>query len=1191
MPTTPEVWRPTQLVNTVTAGAQYDSQITQLENGNILVTWTSSEDTGAGSSTGPDVLGQLYDPLGNAIGSEFLVSLFSGDADESAVAATRQGDAIVAYITDDGTTSRVRYEIFDETGSNTGFDTVATVTTTNGYRDPQVAVSSTTSAIIVYVENNADDRLLFRTLNPSNGTLGTETLLYQNVSGGGFLGDTDITVLNNGNYVVTSTFGDGADDRIAYRIVSPAGNYVSNLLYAGTTDTNGLDDNDPTVAALSGGGFVIAWTSTDTNDRDLQFQVFNAAGANTTGVVTVNGGATTDDNNEPQLVALNDGGFILFWDDDETGNLEISGQRYNAAGTAVGTTFTVSAGVNQIDATLLDDGRVAVTWTLNNEIRMKIVDTRDAPTTGDYNPDWQIGTIGNDTFTADATSATVHGWDGNDVITQAGTVRSYFGGDGNDYFYVTSPINSDLHDGGAGNDTINFDNGSLTDLTIDLAGGTVTRAAASETMVGFENAIASDGNDSVIGTTGSNILWGQDGSDTLSGSSGNDTLYGGVGDDSLLGGNNDDYLSGSTGNDTLIGGSGSDSLYGGSDDDSLDGGSGTDTLYGQSGNDTLTSDGDNGYYNGGSGDDLMYSGLGNETMDGATGNDTIDHSAYNGDYEFDMTTGETFNASGTQFAGESFVNFENAVMGNGDDTVEGTSLANGILGGGGNDSLLGMAGADTIIGGDGNDTILGGTGSDSVHGQAGDDLIWVQSGDGLDDADGGTGNDTLSYFDVSGDIVFNMIAGTLQYNGGSTVTSANFENYGDGSGDSSITGTAGANVIAGNDGDDTIFGYGGDDNILGGGDNDELRGNVGNDTLIGGAGSDTIFGGENDDLLGGDSGNDVLDGGTGNDGAYGGAGNDLIVGSAGDDTLNGGDGYDTADYSAAADNLVVNINFGGAQAISASMGSDVLAGIEGIEGGTANDLLVGNAGGNILNGNAGSDELYGLAGADVLNGGAGNDLIEGSGGNDTMDGGAGIDTLNYYNAAGGVTVNLNIQGTAQAVGGSMGTDLFANFENLIGSNGFADVLVGDGSGNAIYGQGGNDTIYGGGGNDTLYGMQGDDAFAGGGGADLMIGGGGNDFFDFNAIGESAPGTRDTIQDFGVGDDIISLETIDANTTVGGNQAFVYIGSNAFTDAGQVRFVTNGTDGFLLANVDAGLGADFEVRLLGVTALPAVDLIL
>jgi Ca2+-binding RTX toxin-like protein len=82
---------------------------------------------------------------------------------------------------------------------------------------------------------------------------------------------------------------------------------------------------------------------------------------------------------------------------------------------------------------------------------------------------------------------------------------------------------------------------------------------------------------------------------------------------------------------------------------------------------------------------------------------------------------------------------------------------------------------------------------------------------------------------------------------------------------------------------------------------------------------------------------------------------------------------------------------------NAGPGNDV----ETLEGGFANDLLVGNGGANRLDGMGGADAILGLAGADLIIGGGGADMLTGGAGPDTFEadddlvdavfGGAGFD--------------------------------------------------------------------------------------------------------------------------------------------------------------------------------------------------------
>jgi hypothetical protein len=82
MPLTPETWLNEFIVNLTATGIQTDPDIIQLANGNILVVWTSFDDSGVGSPAGSDIIGQIFDPLGNRIGGEFLVNSSSSGQNE-----------------------------------------------------------------------------------------------------------------------------------------------------------------------------------------------------------------------------------------------------------------------------------------------------------------------------------------------------------------------------------------------------------------------------------------------------------------------------------------------------------------------------------------------------------------------------------------------------------------------------------------------------------------------------------------------------------------------------------------------------------------------------------------------------------------------------------------------------------------------------------------------------------------------------------------------------------------------------------------------------------------------------------------------------------------------------------------------------------------------------------------------------
>ena len=103
-------------------------------------------------------------------------------------------------------------------------------------------------------------------------------------------------------------------------------------------------------------------------------------------------------------------------------------------------------------------------------------------------------------------------------------------------------------------------------------------------------------------------------------------------------------------------------------------------------------------------------------------------------------------------------------------------------------------------------------------------------------------------------------------------------------------------------------------------------------------------------------------------------------------------------------------------------------------------------------------------------------------------------------------------------------------------------LTGNGFNNAIYGTAGANVLRGRGGNDRLFGFEGNDTLRGGFGTDQLTGGAGNDLFVIGDAPESTVAAPDRILDFASGDDI-HLSEIDANSNVGGNQAFTFIGAS------------------------------------------------
>jgi Ca2+-binding RTX toxin-like protein len=113
------------------------------------------------------------------------------------------------------------------------------------------------------------------------------------------------------------------------------------------------------------------------------------------------------------------------------------------------------------------------------------------------------------------------------------------------------------------------------------------------------------------------------------------------------------------------------------------------------------------------------------------------------------------------------------------------------------------------------------------------------------------------------------------------------------------------------------------------------------------------------------------------------------------------------------------------------------------------------------------------------------------------------------------------------------------------------------------------------GDDTYNGMGKNDVIKGNTGKDTLTGGSGKDRFDYDLTTHSPAGTgRDVITDFDAGSgstvvDRIDLYHIDASTSVSGNQNFSFIGTNSFSDSGQVRINNAASSSYTLVELNIG----------------------
>ncbi|HEX8308566.1 MAG TPA: M10 family metallopeptidase C-terminal domain-containing protein [Allosphingosinicella sp.] len=485
-------------------------------------------------------------------------------------------------------------------------------------------------------------------------------------------------------------------------------------------------------------------------------------------------------------------------------------------------------------------------------------------------------------------------------------------------------------------------------------------------------------------------------------------------------------------------------------------------------------------------------------------------------------------------------------------------------------TLVGGAGPDRLTGTPADDRLDGGAGSDEMIGAAGNDIYFVDNPGDVVTENAGEGTD-----EIRTALASYSLAGLANVEN-LTATSDSAHDFRGNSANNIVTGGAGSDFIRLQDG--------------------------GDDTGIGGAGNDVfLFGAALTST-------DQVNGGAGTDqiaiqGDYWGA-KALTLGSnlvsveniailPGNDTRFGDSGTSFYDYSITV------------------LDSMVAAGVQLVV--DANRLRVGED--FTFNGSAetdGSFFIYGGGGDDRLTGGAKNDVFifggQGQwGSGDVVVGGAGIDQLalrgNYTITFGaGQLVGVEQIGMVSAQDtryGALGSSYSYDLTMVDGNVDSIQMTV-DASplraGETLKFNGsaeddGSFRVFGGRDNDTIVGSQNGDILAGNAGADTLTGGGGADVFRYLSTSDSTAAATDRILDFAAGTDKFDLSRIDADTLTAGDQAFSWIGSNAFSgSAGQLRAYQDGANWVLQGDTDGNGSADFVLilSLNGPTPLSASD---
>ncbi len=959
--------------------------------------------------------------------------------------------------------------------------------------------------------------------------------------------------LANGNLLVAYTDDTNSDDSangsdIIGKIYSPLGAQIGNPIQLNTFRSVD-DEGNPDIAALSDGGFVVVYEDVDASGTSLIWEVFDASGSLERRGLLEDDPAGADVVTDPRVAVFDDDSFVVTYTRSVGANSELRARVVSDTG-VVGSEFNIRSGGNEPR-----DASVAV---LSNGNFVSVYVEDDG---GDAKLEYGI-------FTAAGANVTT-----NNIVSVGGSNEApevaalAGGGFAMVWADTATPADEDIYvrvfgNGGtavSGLIAIQDKTNVAVDPTITALqdGGfavvydddtqdelVLQRFDSLGNTVGsataIESAPPSAGSPSIGLLSDGRIAAAWEAFDTLSSGFDVSAAIWDPREPQIFGTSADDVLTArKSGTSTLHGLAGDDTLFGNSFFQRLYGDTGADSVFGGSGPDVIR-DSD---------------GLSGDLLNGGQGHDSLDmrsNSAFDSLVVVDLEAGfaTVFGGSGDQI-----LNFEDALVG-GEASILGTSGDNRLSGGLFSDGnyIAGRSGDDTLVGYGGTDKLYGGSGDDSLidtgnaNGAAGTDRHY--GGDGNDDIEASAGDDRV---------------------------------FG-GSGDDTVQGETGDDSLYGEDGQDSLIGQSGKDRLFGGSGIDFLSGGSGNDSLEGGSSDDLIYGYRGNDEIEGGQGDDFVRVGDGNDYAYGGGGNDTLFARSGNDVLFGGND----------DDILTFYQFGSDQGFGGN-GNDT------IFGGTGDGLFRGDANDDIVYGGDGDDTIGFQTGQDKGYGGSGNDRLFGNtdviDGSDVIDGGSGTDRLlitqasqapslpdltgieaiSFIGTSGADSITGQTTSATEYFFGGAGNDdmrAFSGHDRMYGGTG-NDSLRGFSGDDSLYDlSGGNDTLFGGDGADTLVSGSGKDRLVGGSGVDLVYGETGSDRLNGGSGNDTAFGGKnnDTFIIETLGDVVVEVDGGGGQDVIRLNGADYTLANDALVErinmtrtAGAARATGNGQDNTLLGN--------------------------
>jgi len=407
-------------------GPQSRPAVTTDANGNFVVTWLDRRNGDNYRGTGiADIYAQRYASDGTAIGSNFRVNDEPGSAEAvsgPAIASDSSGNFVITWeddrdfndiyaqrYTSDGVALGSNFKVNDELGVTTftgrhHWPDIAmdgsgnyVITWSDGRRDgynifaqryssddialgsnfkvsdagdarqfhSAIAIDESGTFMITWHDERNDDTDIYAQLYASDGSASGNNLLVSDDPDSADQGLPDISTDGNGNFVITWQDGRNGDRDIFAQLYASDGSASGNNFLV-SDDPDSAEQRYPAISTDSNGNFVVTWQD-ERDDDDIYAQRYDSDGMALGNNFKVNDDQGDAGQYRPAIAADRNGDFLITWEDERHGDVNIYVQRHASNGNTLGNNLKVNddeGSARQAESAISTDGsgNFVITW-------------------------------------------------------------------------------------------------------------------------------------------------------------------------------------------------------------------------------------------------------------------------------------------------------------------------------------------------------------------------------------------------------------------------------------------------------------------------------------------------------------------------------------------------------------------------------------------------------------------------------------------------------------------------------------------------------------------------------------------------------------------------------------------------------------------------------------------------------------